>query len=96
MQFEDSTRAIERTEAKMGELQESFVRLTQQFGCLYENIDEQNRNVNQVDDMFSGLRNKVMEMQDNSEKNKKSVADIAKAMDNYKTNIEKVIENTRI
>lgn len=96
VQFEDSTRAIERTEAKMGELQESFVRLTQQFGCLYENIDEQNRNVNQVDNMFSGLRNKVMEMQDNSEKNKKSVADIAKAMDNYKTNIEKVIENTRI
>lgn len=96
VQFEDSTKAIEATEKKMGELQESFIRLTDRFGQLYENIDEQNRNINQVDDMFSGLKSRVVEMQDDSVKNKRAVADIAVAMDSYRANIEKVIENTRV
>ncbi len=96
VQFEDSTRAIEETEKKMGELQESFVRLTNRFGQLYENIDEQNRNINQVDSMFSGLQSRVIEMQDDSAKNNRAVADIAVAMDSYRANIEKVIENTRV
>ena len=96
VQFEDSTKAIEATEKKMGELQESFVRLTNRFGQLYENIDEQNKNINQVDDMFSGLKSKVLEMQDDSVKNNRAVADIAVAMDSYRANIEKVIENTRV
>ncbi len=95
-QFEGSTRAIERTESKMDELQLSFDRLTEQFSCLYENIDEQNNNINRVDDMFGGLQRKVLEMQDNSEINKRSVEDIAKAMDNYRISIEKVIDNTKI
>lgn len=96
VQFEDSTRAIEATEKKMGELQQSFIRLTDRFSQLYENIDEQNKNVHQVDDMFSGLKSKVMEMQDDSVKNNRAVADIAVAMDSYRANIEKVIENTRV
>lgn len=96
VQFEDSTRAIEATEKKMGELQESFIRLTDRFGQLYENIDEQNRNINQVDNMFSDLKSRVMEMQDDSVKNNRAVADIAVAMDSYRANIEKVIENTRV
>ncbi|MBQ8904619.1 MAG: hypothetical protein IJY73_10130, partial [Oscillospiraceae bacterium] len=96
VQFEDSTRAIEATEKKMNELQDSFVRLTNRFGQLYENIDEQNRNINHVDDMFSNLKSRVVEMQDDSVKNKRAVADIAVAMDSYRANIEKVIENTRV
>ena len=96
VQFEDSTKAIVATEKKMNELQESFVRLTNRFGQLYENIDEQNKNINQVDNMFSNLKSKVVEMQDDSVKNKRAVADIAVAMDSYRANIEKVIENTRV
>jgi len=96
VQFEDSTKAIVATEKKMNELQESFVRLTNRFGQLYENIDEQNKNINQVDDMFSDLKSRVVEMQDDSVKNKRAVADIAVAMDSYRANIEKVIENTRV
>ncbi len=96
VQFEDSTKAIVATEKKMNELQESFIRLTNRFGQLYENIDEQNKNVHQVDDMFRGLKSRVVEMQEDSVKNKRAVADIAVAMDSYRENIEKVIENTRI
>ena len=96
VQFEDSTKAIEATEKKMGDLQKSFILLTDRFGQLYENIDEQNKNINQVDNMFSGLKSRVVEMQDDSVKNKRAVADIAVAMDSYRTNIEKVIENTRV
>ena len=95
-QFADSTRAIEESEAKMGELQESFSRLTAQFSCLYDNIDEQNRNISEVDSLFGGLQDKVMEMRDSSEKNQDAVNDIARVMDDYRANVGKIVENTRV
>lgn len=95
-QFADSTRAIEESEAKMGELQESFSRLTAQFSCLYDNIDEQNKNISEVDSLFGGLQDKVMEMRDSSEKNQDAVNDIARVMDDYRANVGKIVENTRV
>lgn len=96
LQFADSINAVKRSESQMNELQESFSRLTEQFTYLYDNIDNQNGNISQVDDLFSELEHKVTEMRDNSEKNRSAVMDIAKAMDNYRVNISKVIENTRV
>ena len=80
----------------MDELQQSFTRLTEQFSKLYGNIETQNLNVNEVGDIFNHLQSRVAEMQRYSEDNQKSVGAIVEAMDLYKVNIEKVIENTRM
>lgn len=95
-QFADSTKALEESKQSMNELQESFKRLTEQFGKLYENIETQNLNVNEVGNIFNHLQGRVAELQKYSEDNQKSVGAIVEAMDIYKVNIEKVIENTRV
>ena len=95
-QFEDSTKALAESKESMDELQQSFTRLTEQFGKLYGNIETQNLNVNEVGDIFNHLQSRVAEMQRYSEDNQKSVGAIVEAMDLYKVNIEKVIENTRM
>lgn len=95
-QFADSTDAIQNTEDKMTELQQSFVRLTNQFDHLYGNIDEQNSTITQIDNMFYDLQKKIAAMRTNSEENQNAVNDIAKAMDIYRNNIERVIDNTKV
>ncbi len=95
-QFVDSINAIDATGARMGELQESFLRLTEQFDTLYENIDQQNQSIKQVDTIFNDLQHKIIEMRDNSVENQVAVNNIAKTMDDYRTSISKVIENTKV
>lgn len=94
-QFMGSTKALEESIASMAELQESFERLTKQFGSLYGNIETQNNNVNEVGTIFNDLQARVAEMQKYSADNQKSVGAIIEAMDMYKVNIEKVIDGTR-
>lgn len=94
-QFEDSKEAIVQSESTMQELQESFEKLTQQFGTLYGNIEEQNHNVNQVDAIFGDLKGRVSEMHQYSVENQNAVQGIIEAMDIYKGNINRVIDNTK-
>jgi len=94
-QFTDSTQALEESKTTMRELQESFKRLNQQFGSLYSNIETQNSNVSQVGAIFDNLRARVAEMQKYSEDNQESVEAIVEAMEGYKININKVIDNTK-
>ena len=95
-QFADSTKALEESKVSMNELQESFDRLTQQFDSLYGNIAIQNNNVNEVGNIFHDLQMRVAEMKKYSTDNQRSVGAIVEAMELYKVNIEKVIENTRM
>ena len=94
-QFTDSTEALEDSQATMKELQARFAKLNQQFGALYSNIETQNSNVTQVGVIFDNLRGRVAEMQKYSEDNQEAVDAIVEAMDVYKGNINKVIENTK-
>lgn len=94
-QFDDSTRALEESKATMAELQESFMRLSNQFDSLYGNIETQTNNVEQVSMIFDDLKQRVAEMHHYSEDNQLAVDAIVDAMDVYKGNISKVIENTR-
>ncbi len=94
-QFEDSKGAIVQSEATMKELQESFEKLTKQFDTLYGNIEEQNHSVNQVDAIFGDLKGRVSEMYQYSVENQNAVHGIIEAMDIYKGNINRVIDNTK-
>ena len=95
-QFRNSTKALEESDTTMKELQDSFERLINQFENLYSNIEEQNNNVELVDNIFNELNARVNEMRQFTADNQRSVEGIVEAMDTYKVNIGKVIENTRI
>lgn len=94
-QFEDSKEAILQSESTMKELKDSFDKLTQQFDTLYGNIEEQNYNVNQVDAIFGDLKGRVSEMHQYSVENQNAVQGIMEAMNIYKGNINRVIDNTK-
>ncbi len=94
-QFEDSKTAIMKSEAAMQELQDSFGKLTKQFDALYTNIEEQNYNVHEVDAIFGDLKGRVDEMHHYSAENQHAVQGIMEALDIYKGNINRVIDNTK-
>lgn len=95
-QFAGSARELERSEQTMTELQDSFGHLTKRFEKLYDNIEEQTSCVKQVDDIFTQLKSDVQTMKLSSAENKSNVAAIVVAMDDYRENIGKVVENTKV
>lgn len=95
-EFKGTTDAIERTEETMNNLNEGFDTLIRRFEKLYSNIEAQNSNIHDVDDIFGTLKGKVAEMHTHSEENHRSVQKIAKAMDNYRENVDRVVSNTRM
>jgi len=94
-QFWESALALQESEKTMNGLQESFAKLTEQFDILYGNIEAQNSNVGQIDTIFGELKNKVDEMSDYSDENNDAVEAIVEAMDIYKVNINRVIDDTK-
>lgn len=94
-QFQESTVAMQQSDSMMTDLQESFTRLTEQFVTLYGNIEEQNRNVQRVDEIFEVLNGQVQNMQGFSMENQEAVKAIVQAMDVYKSNINEVIKQTQ-
>lgn len=96
VQLSDSTQAINLSIESLNGFQHNFDNLTKQFDSLYENIEEQNSNVAQMDVIFDELKGKIAEMADSSETNKESVSTITDAIDMYKDNIAVVIEDNRL
>ncbi len=93
--FEGSEEALAKSEKTMAELAGSFERLNEQFSTLYDNIERQNKNVSQIDYIFDGLNQRVSDMQSNSLANQNAVDAIVDAMDEYKENVGRIVENTQ-
>ena len=94
-QLEESELAINASLGTLQGLQEGFSHLTDQFGNLYQDIEAQNENINQVNSIFETLKNDISEMSHCSEENQKAVEDIAEAMDVYKENMDQMIQDTK-
>ena len=94
-QLEESGHAIDASLGTLQGLQDGFSQLTNQFGNLYQNIEAQNGNINQVDAIFETLKNDISEMSHCSEENQKAVEDIAEAMNVYKENMNQMIQDTK-
>ena len=94
-QLEESGIAINASLSALQGLQDGFSMLTDQFGNLYQNIEAQNGNVNQVHMIFETLKNDIAEMSHFSEENQKAVDDIAGAMNVYKENTDQMIQDTQ-
>lgn len=95
MQLGESVEAINSSLGALDGLQSGFDHLTQQFGSLYSNIEEQNSNVSQVESIFMELKDKISDMSAHSEENQVFVEAIAEAMGVYKESMNQVIDDTR-
>ena len=94
-QMDDSAAAIENSIDSLSGLQDSFDGLTKKFASLYKNIEEQNHNINDVNEIFEQLKDKVAEMSSHSEENQASVDSITQNMMDYRENVKAVIADTR-
>ena len=94
-QIEESQDAFALTKDVMNGLVASFNRLNTQFIELHENIERQNSNVNQIDNIFIDLGNKVSDMYNSSLANQQAAEDIADAMVEFSGNVESIVKNTQ-
>ena len=95
-QLSDSTQAINASITAMKDFQEGFEQLTAQFSSLYDNIEEQNTNVHEMDGIFENLKYKINEMAASSEANQTSVDAITDAIAVYKENIDMVVNDNKV
>lgn len=95
-QLSDSTNAINHSIESLQGFQEGFDQLTLQFGSLYQNIEEQNENVHQMDTIFNELKGKISDMTISSETNQNSVTAMTDAIHVYKDNIDMVINDNKL
>lgn len=93
-QLEESVEAISASLNSLLELGNSFDGLTDSFDSLYVNIEEQNKNVKNVDSIFENLRSKVSEMSACSEENRAVVDAIIDSVTAYKDHTDQIIGDT--
>lgn len=94
-ELRDSAQAIEESLEKLDGLEAGCSSLFTQFGALYENIEEQNKNVKGIDAIFGNLRDRVLEMGAYAEENQAMVDTIATATQSYRQYVENIVEDTR-
>lgn len=94
-QLVDSTESIDTSLETLDSLQGAFGQLNTQFGSLHSNIEVQNNNINQVNVIFSELKDKISVMSNYSEENQASVQSITDTIEAYKGDIEVVIDDTQ-
>lgn len=90
-----SVDAIEESVQVLNGLEEGNVGLTTQFGMLYENIEEQNKNIQRIDAIFGNLRDRILEMGAYAEENQAMVDSIATATTSYRNYVNDVVEETK-
>ena len=89
-----STSAVKNSLNSLNEFQGSFEGLTTQFSSLYDNIEQQNTDVHNMDEMVEQLKLRIENMTDASTENQNAVKDISNAMNIFKENINNIINDT--
>lgn len=95
-QLNDSTEAIQDSIETLQGFAENFEHLTDHFGSLYQDIEEQNSSVQQMEGIFENLKSKISEMADSSEANRNSVTSITDTINVYKESIDMVIDDNKL
>ena len=94
-ELKDSVDAIEDFVEKLAGLENGSADLTTQFSALYQNIEEQNKNIRGIDTIFGQLRDRVQEMETYAEENQVMVDSIVSVTNSYKEYVGQVIEDTK-
>ena len=90
-----STQVIENSLVTLNGLEQGFDGLAMQFDSLYENIEVQNHNIQNVDNTFGQLRDKVLEMNAYVEENQAAVETIVSATQSYKDYVNDIVKDTK-
>ena len=94
-ELKDSVVAIEESVDTLAGLEDANEGLTTQFIGLYENIEEQNYNIQGIDTIFGNLRDRVREMGAYAEENQAMVDSIATATKSYRHYVNDIVEDTK-
>ncbi len=94
-QITESTQAIESSIDTLDGLEQGFDGLITQFGSLYGNIEEQNKSIQDVDEIFAQLRDRVLSMAAYAEENEAAVETIVDATLAYRDYVDKIIGDTK-
>ena len=94
-ELKDSVIAIEESVDTLSGLETGCVDMTTQFGALYENVEEQNQNIKDIDSIFGNLRDRVLEMGAYAEENQAMVDSIDTATQSYCQYVNDIVEDTR-
>ena len=94
-ELQDSVLAIEESVGTLAGLEEANEGLTTQFIGLYENIEEQNHNIQGIDSIFGNLRDRVLEMGAYAEENQAMVDSIATATKSYRHYVNDIVDDTK-
>lgn len=94
LEIEESEEAIQSSLDALADLESGCTQLTSGFASLYMNIGAQNDNVGAIDREFEQLKNKVSTMSTFSMVNQRSVESITDAIEAYKGNMEKIIDDS--
>lgn len=94
-ELQDSVVAIEESVDTLAGLEDANQGLTTQFISLYENIEEQNYNIQGIDTIFGNLRDRVLEMGAYAEENQAMVSSIATATKSYRHYVNDIVEDTK-
>ena len=94
-QLADSEEAIMASQKTLDDMAQSVRNLNVQFEGLYQNIAEQNENVMAIDNIFDTLTQNMNEMSLLSNENKLAVDSIVAAIDDYKTNTNQIVEDSK-
>lgn len=62
---------------------------------MYDNIAEQNQNIQGIDSIFGNLRDRILEMGAYAEENQAMVDSIATATTSYRLYVENIVEDTK-
>ena len=94
-ELKDSVEAIEESVEALEGLEAGSAGLSTQFAALYENVEEQNRNIKGIDSIFGNLRDRVLEMGAYAEENQAMVESIATATTSYRKYVNHIVEDTK-
>lgn len=92
-ELKESTSQMEMAFSSLNDCKESFGGLTQKFTNLYENIEEQNEGILNIEEVFETLKEKIFGMNEYSEKNQAAVETISDNMSIYQNSIQSVVES---
>lgn len=95
VELQESVAAIEESVATLAGLEAGNEGLTTQFIGLYENIEEQNTNIQGIDAIFGTLRDRILEMGAYAEENQAMVESIASATKSYRHYVNDIVEDTK-
>ena len=95
VELQSSVAAMEESVTTLADLESGVKGLTTQFIGLYENIEEQNSNIQGIDSIFGNLHDRVLEMGAYAEENQAVVDSIATATTSYCHYVNDIVEDTK-